>query len=702
MKRVFYTLVALLLSVYAVMAQAGLATSNTAVRRPFVTNGDSHPIWGQWTSAFYDATLNATVVTWAGTPDATARKLYVAAYYHGLGHWCPGTFTSSVAAGCPNSGALVEAGGYVVGANASTDSHGSPGIVQDQFGRIHVFNDAHQSAAKYFYSTDVRDISAWSAAPDIVSMGFTGFSLTYLNGSIYIVTQGGSGTDEVAVVSGTTVSNGPVASWAAPVFLTNFAPDFGLAGNVVVQGNKLCFGFTGLVVSPLQLSDAYYGCYDTMAGTFANAAGSTSSIPITRTTARANYLVFQTSGTSRATAKPTVAFDGSGTLHLAYADGQINSTLTGAGEFPLYETSWTGAAWAAPKQIAGWAVLGNMFASPMLINTADGVMAAWGQLHKSAGIVGLTDDAVIAYLNAGVWSSPQILVSSTSWPINTFAGVTNGIPQAMLLFSENPANPQGDSSFYGTSALWLYGSTGMFGAPYQTPASLGTLAGYWPFDTSGCSGTTTADASGNGNNGTITGTNCATAQGAGQIAQSLNFNGTPTVNYGNSVTLKPALPITITGWVNQASQNPVYGQMFAVDATDATCAGIVLWITDTGLFELGFGDGLGTGATHFWIANTVLPFVSSGKWQFLAMTIEFKSVWAYTQNFRKQLTAVAGTAAAFGYGTSAAISGLMNVSPCWGMVGSPRGPMDDLRMYAGKLAPWQISQIFWQGVAGHN
>lgn len=94
----------------------------------------------------------------------------------------------------------------------------------------------------------------------------------------------------------------------------------------------------------------------------------------------------------------------------------------------------------------------------------------------------------------------------------------------------------------------------------------GAPVGHWQFDE--CSGTTAYDASGNGNNGTITigasGTytsagNCQSSSSshawyggvAGKLNSSLAFDGTDDyVDLGNSSTLNPTGEMSITAWIN--------------------------------------------------------------------------------------------------------------------------------------------------------
>ena len=103
----------------------------------FVTNGSNGASEGIPTSpnAFYDSTNNTTWVFWDGTPDNTNRYAYAATYNHTT---------------------LTRSSDYEIIQNnlTSTDIHGTPGAVMDQYGYVHVFCCSHNSDASYAISTN--------------------------------------------------------------------------------------------------------------------------------------------------------------------------------------------------------------------------------------------------------------------------------------------------------------------------------------------------------------------------------------------------------------------------------------------------------------------------------------------------------------------------------------------------------------------
>src|SRR5579872_2370498 len=694
----------------AQLAQTGVGTSASFASLPsgpgpLATNGDSHAVTGQWAESFYDSTTFATWVSWARSPDGSTRRIYVAAYYHQKGLWCPG-FGSSPATGCPNSGASVEAGGYIVATNPNTDSHGAPGMALDQYGRANIFFGAHNSAIKYSYSTNVHDPSAWTAGSDISTINFTQANPVLVGSTLYVFTQGGASSNDVSFVSGTAASGGGVSSWTA-VQITNFS-GFGWLGNAVVRGTNICFAFTFAPNPDVYINDAYYGCYNTTNGSFVDVSGAnvitSGNLPFNRTTAQADFLVYQSPDTSHSSIIPDIAFDPGGTLHVIYANGLISNTSTSAGTYTLYETHWTGAAWSPGVQVAGSAVLEYFFQTPIVIPTATGIAAYWGQQNSTL------EDATYATLPiGGSWSSATKLVSAQAWPISSFSPIFGAVSAAQVLFAAQPSLTAsgGNNSLYGTSALWIYGGATPISAPYQTPASIATLGGYWTFDTAQCSGTTTNDSSGNSANGTMSGTgfNCASSETTGQIAQALQFTAASSnINYGTPSSIQPtSFPITVTFWLNISAYDANFSNVLITNST-GNCGGIAVEIDNNGHLVGQYGDGAGSTSTHFYEAKSsaTLP---TGSWQFV--TYRFASSQTIMASFgngaEAQLGSPSGTATTIGnVGGSTAASGHLGASTCNGAIDGPVGSADDLRFYTGTVNPWQRSQIFWQGIAGHQ
>ncbi len=62
----------------------------------------------------------------------------------------------------------------------------------------------------------------------------------------------------------------------------------------------------------------------------------------------------------------------------------------------------------------------------------------------------------------------------------------------------------------------------------------------------------------------------------------------------------------------------------------------------------------------------------------------------------------AGSATSMGYTSTPAQITKTSGATCNGTVNAPSGPLDDMRIYNRVLAPWEMSQIMWQGLQGHR
>src|ERR1700729_3106318 len=100
------------------------------------------------------------------------------------------------------------------------------------------------------------------------------------------------------------------------------------------------------------------------------------------------------------------------------------------------------------------------------------------------------------------------------------------------------------------SAVGAGGFLALHGVSGAAAASSGLVAAYG-FDEG--SGTTVTDASGNGNNGTISG---ATWSTAGKYGDALSFNGTSSlVTIPNSASLQLSGGMTLEAWVKPSTVN---------------------------------------------------------------------------------------------------------------------------------------------------
>src|SRR5882724_6472793 len=118
------------------------------------------------------------------------------------------------------------------------------------------------------------------------------------------------------------------------------------------------------------------------------------------------------------------------------------------------------------------------------------------------------------------------------------------------------------------------------------PSALGLnngLVGWWTFDGKDMAGNYAFDKSGNGNRGTLTGTNGLPVRTLGKIGQGLNFDGVDDyVNAGDINALDGASQFTVSAWVYQRSTDV----KVAVTKWSVSSQTLNLQSSDTGL-----GDG---------------------------------------------------------------------------------------------------------------
>ena len=293
----------------ATLTVAGSTTPSFA--GPLAGNGNQQPLTDYPTggASFYDGVSNSTWVTWNGYNASGASMVYVRVYNHSTATW-----------GAPVAVAPNPLGGL------NTDA--GPGIVMDQYGYVHIFYGAHFSSIFYSVSTNPRNPFAWTAGNQITleNSGFTYISPILLNGLIWVVTTASpQNSQDVVLFGGVPNANGaPMTSLFGPTEITAFTGGFGAwAGNVVVQGNLICFPFT-FISNNFTHEGVFYGCYNTTTNSFQNISGSTvvgpGSLPMSLATAQAGFTVVPWDGSS-STVIPSQAVDPNGNTHVLYSTG---------------------------------------------------------------------------------------------------------------------------------------------------------------------------------------------------------------------------------------------------------------------------------------------------------------------------------------------------------------------------------------------
>lgn len=211
------------------------------------------------------------------------------------------------------------------------------------------------------------------------------------------------------------------------------------------------------------------------------------------------------------------------------------------------------------------------------------------------------------------------------------------------------------------------------------------LVGYWGFDAD-CvqSSTLTADLSGNGNNGTIT----AAAPAAGQVGQSLQFNGSTSLISVPSSTKYDSTTGAWSAWINTTqSGSGLAVIMQRAPANSAT--GIVVLLNKS------------TGKVTQWGPGSLLTSLVStsalndGNWHFLTLVFDGTNpAILYTDGKRQ----ASGSPGAWSFPALPVRFGLQTDGSWVPYAGS----IDDPRIYNRALDPWEIITLYQAGLAGRR
>jgi glucose/arabinose dehydrogenase len=199
------------------------------------------------------------------------------------------------------------------------------------------------------------------------------------------------------------------------------------------------------------------------------------------------------------------------------------------------------------------------------------------------------------------------------------------------------------------------------------------LVGAWGFDEA--AGTTTADASGNGNAGTLNG---AARTTSGRFGSALDFNGTSNwVTVNDSASLRPATGLTIEGWVYPTATGSG-GNVWRTLALKETANNLAWALYAYG--SAGFPSGHVFTSGESWARGTAaLPLTT---WSHLATTWDGSTVRMYVNGTQVGTTTRTGTLVT---STQPLRFGGNSVWPEWF-----RGRLDEIRIYNRALTAAQV------------
>ena len=243
-------------------------------------------------------------------------------------------------------------------------------------------------------------------------------------------------------------------------------------------------------------------------------------------------------------------------------------------------------------------------------------------------------------------------------------------------FATGGAGGAGGGGTGGTGGIDGATATGGTGGSVTLPAG---LVGWWKMDEEAGSGTA-ADASGNGNNATLTGLNSASAWTTGHTGGALNCDGSGGALVNDSASLDGITTgVTISAWVYRSTATTGYSAVLSRETGT----------TGGDLYDLGLsGDNAGFyGSAGGVFSTTAVPI---GTWTHLAVTSEGSAARVYVNG--TQVTS-RNSSAVFRADTSkVVICGNQNdasgaIQERW------NGLVDDLQLYNRALTATEITNL---------
>jgi hypothetical protein len=326
--------------------------------------------------------------------------------------------------------------------------------------------------------------------------------------------------------------------------------------------------------------------------------------------------------------------------------------------------SWaTGASYSdGPLSASAWGLAGPLPPVPASLVAAPGSLA----LAATTGTTPVSQ--TLAVSNGGAGALSFSVTDDAAWLSVTPA---SGSAPASLTVTANPTGLAA-GTYTGTVTVT---AAGVSGSPKSVPVTLTVaapttgLVGAWGFDET--AGTTTADASGKGNTGTLNGPVRTTA---GRFGGALDFDGVNDwVTVNDSTSLRLTTGLTLEGWAY-----PTGGSDWRTLALKET-AGNLAWA----LYP--FGDGglpSGHAATSgdLWARGTAAPALNT--WTHFATTYDGATIRMYVNGVQTGTRAQTGTLRT---STQPLRFGGNAVWPEWF-----RGRLDEIRVYDRALTAAQI------------
>ncbi len=302
---------------------SGTKANGTAQRNFFASNGVSQPTnWVAYPSAAYGNGRTFVVYQGPNGAGAASNPSPYITFYNGTAWTGPMRITN---------GPL------------TNDDHGSPSILLDSSGFIHVFFGAHSTAIKHVVSTSAYSIESWVSKPDIYDLMTYPHPILMSNGTIYLIVRESSFDNTKSWIDVIFSTNGGTTWSPLRKIIGDFGANTGIyVGAIDFRNDQihLEFDFNDLTANRF---NAYHAIL--------NATNQkVYCLPLTDvgtplTLANANSFCRRENTGTRFSEFGGVHLDASGNPYLIYPAQPFNNNWRYRFQY------WTGSAWTAPINI---------------------------------------------------------------------------------------------------------------------------------------------------------------------------------------------------------------------------------------------------------------------------------------------------------------------------------------------------------------
>jgi hypothetical protein len=363
--------------------------------------------------------------------------------------WDDGAENRRMKVGYRNHGTGVTSALVDVGITGlADDNHGVPSICKGPDGHWYVFGAAHITTIKYASTDAADDLSVWTSRGTATDLDGAYPHPVVAGSKLYLLyLRRNLSTDRGLKLRVFTASGGVLTPEGASLSILDLDQDGAGPDERVYLGNCILVGteiwFVAQRSSPNDddgRRDVYFARYDTATGALKNYDGSVTiasgSLPVTRATADASFLIFDHTGTRHGTDIPVWFRDVAGHAHVFFADGEAG------GPFRIKMMFDTGSGWQSED--TGVDAYGD-FATFAAVLRRDGAILLYhndpSEVLAGAewyGGTGYGHAALTVRSPAGAWSSPARLLTGIGKPIGRFTPVIDPHPSLRVLMSELP------------------------------------------------------------------------------------------------------------------------------------------------------------------------------------------------------------------------------------------------------------------------